>query len=773
MEKVPWHQSLYGRALLFIVLGAGLLIVGGFFHIESVVEQFVRQVLQERLETARVAAAFLDEHILTDSEPVRVAARRCLPARCPTSDSSTAEEMARIIKREEHIGATFVLDGGGEVLVVVPADLLHAVAGLLQSGKLFAEARQRRGAVASQMHFHLFPNDTAVMVLDPLLDRDGAILGASGIVMPGSKALRSGISASSSTAVELIDRAGSVVASSKPWRGVRLDDHDDVLSSAIRDRRTAQLRCHSCHQDRGNPESRQVDLLAFAPLPRLDMGIAVAQLETEATAPVVRTQRRLFFWVAAFVCAYVLLSTLSVRLVVGPVMQLVRTIQGSQAAEPRLHKFGAGEVGLLARTLARWQSELTAALSVAQQRGQEVREAALASGRLLAALHDITELSLRAESQEHILQHGLDALQPIVSYDFGVLSLAHHDQRWLARHQMADEAALRLLGEASQCFSQQSRGDPGQRKPGVVDAKKLATGLRMVNDGPMLFVEVPASHGLKLTGCLQLASEVLVDAERVEALLHHVVVSASYRLLREEQTRRHNQRRDLLRRVLRAEEEERSRLARELHDTLSQDLAAVRLHLERLCGLGLPEQVTARLESLEAETRRLLEAVRRMTLDLRPLVVKQMGLVEAVRWHVERLEEEHGISARLSVDGVEGDLADETALNLFRICQEALQNVIQHAEAAHVMVALCFCSNAVSLTVEDDGVGFLPERLKGSREPTSRQAEQMSGLGLLGIEERAKLLGGTIAVDTSPGQGTVLRVIVPPQGPVEAWRQEE
>ena len=225
-------------------------------------------------------------------------------------------------------------------------------------------------------------------------------------------------------------------------------------------------------------------------------------------------------------------------------------------------------------------------------------------------------------------------------------------------------------------------------------------------------------------------------------------------ILHEQELSIEQQRRALLRRVLSAQEEERRRIARDLHDTVAQDLAALRLEIERLSRQPMAPAIAARLRTLEEQTQAMHATARRILLDLRPLVLDDMGFLPALQWHLERVAREQSIRGQLCVDGDEAPLDRETSVTLFRIFQEALQNVVRHASADHVLVTVAFAKDSVALTVEDDGVGFAPE------EPGSARALQQH-LGLCGMRERAQLLCGTLEIDAKPGQGTTIHVVAP------------
>ncbi|HEY8394423.1 MAG TPA: sensor histidine kinase [Thermaerobacter sp.] len=210
--------------------------------------------------------------------------------------------------------------------------------------------------------------------------------------------------------------------------------------------------------------------------------------------------------------------------------------------------------------------------------------------------------------------------------------------------------------------------------------------------------------------------------------------------------------------VLRALEEERKRIARELHDHTSQVLTTLLIHLD-LLGDRLrheDDEITAKLAFIRKLTSDTLEEIRRLTFDLRPTILDDLGLVPAVRWYVQNVLEPAGIVVELHAQGFEGRLRDEIETALFRIVQEALTNILKHSRATRAQVLLRREPGGVSAEVRDDGIGFDPRTVTPGVGPDPGR-----GLGLFGMRERAALVGGRIDIHSRPGQGTRLRVWIP------------
>ncbi|MDQ3832673.1 MAG: GAF domain-containing sensor histidine kinase [Actinomycetota bacterium] len=198
--------------------------------------------------------------------------------------------------------------------------------------------------------------------------------------------------------------------------------------------------------------------------------------------------------------------------------------------------------------------------------------------------------------------------------------------------------------------------------------------------------------------------------------------------------------------------EERNRLAREIHDTLAQGLTAAALQLESADALldagSNAERAREPLHRALSLTQSNLEEARRSVLDLRAAPLEGRSLSEALKALVDRWETEEGISTRFQTINSGRPLSSRVEVGLYRICQEALTNVARHATAGRVTVRLVATPEQVRLAVEDDGRGFDTSEMSGHH-------------GLLGMNERAKMLGGSFDVQSRPGAGTRVQVTVP------------
>jgi two-component system CheB/CheR fusion protein len=230
--------------------------------------------------------------------------------------------------------------------------------------------------------------------------------------------------------------------------------------------------------------------------------------------------------------------------------------------------------------------------------------------------------------------------------------------------------------------------------------------------------------------------------------------------LRDEITERIQTERDrvrLLRQIVRAQEDERRRIARDIHDQVGQQMTALRLNLAALDqGCSEDTAIREKLEHTKRIAERLDADVDFLAWELRPAALDDIGLAEATGSFVSQWSNHAGIEAQFHTSGLDKErLSPETETNLYRIMQEALNNTMKYAHARHVDVLLERRDNQVVLIVEDDGVGFHPE--KEARDGGDK------GMGLIGMRERAALVGGTVQIESKPKAGTTIFARVPVQ----------
>jgi len=247
-----------------------------------------------------------------------------------------------------------------------------------------------------------------------------------------------------------------------------------------------------------------------------------------------------------------------------------------------------------------------------------------------------------------------------------------------------------------------------------------------------------ATFGVTLGGGLLMALLTIGHTLRLERELERRL---------EENSRARADLQELSAKLLRAQENERRTLARELHDEVGQSLSAILMEAENAaCAADLGE-VRQHLASVRSLAEKTVNEVRDLALLLRPSMLDDFGLVPALNWHAREMTKRTGLNVVLSADEAAEDLPDEHTTCIYRLVQEAVNNAARHARARTVEVEVKRESGAVSCSVRDDGAGF--------------DTRFVRGLGLLGMEERVRRLGGRLAIDSEPGRGTVILAELP------------
>jgi signal transduction histidine kinase len=199
--------------------------------------------------------------------------------------------------------------------------------------------------------------------------------------------------------------------------------------------------------------------------------------------------------------------------------------------------------------------------------------------------------------------------------------------------------------------------------------------------------------------------------------------------------------------LLRAQENERRALARELHDEIGQSLSAILMETEGAECAGRPAEVREHLDSIKGLAEKTVNQVRDLALLLRPSMLDDLGLGPALNWHARETSKRTGLNVVVSADDAIDSLPEEHRTCIYRLVQEAVNNAVRHANARTVEVSVQREIHKVNVIVQDDGAGF--------------DTRFMRGLGLLGMEERVRRLGGRLKISSEPGRGTLVQAVLP------------
>jgi signal transduction histidine kinase len=731
-----------------VLTGSGAFFGALFVLSALIVDDAERRLLHERSGLAQMAGTFLESRLLE-------AADHLVGAATPLLDPTSAGDPTALRAAAAHVfteGAV-VVDQDGRARAATSGSPA-AFAARLDLAPLLARVVERQApVVAPRERLDGLP---ALVLAAPVSGPNpGYVIG---VLRAGDGDLlaplrhRSSAARPKATTLTLVDDQGRVVASTDDRRPLDAADHKGFLTRSISARRPFQGRCHSCHEGAATDAPlREVEVLAFAPLPTLDLGLGVLEPESAALAPARALRSHLWQMGAALVVLFMVFTALAVRSVVRPIRRLTWAVAAAEREHGALPaaQFGRDEIGALATAMESWRRRMLESLAAAEESREALRIEGVIVDRHVAALREISALSLRGPPLEALVEASLARSLESMSLAAGALRVVWHGRETRAVRGLDPEVAAVWLDRAE---APDAPAEPLLRLltapvPGV-SAARVASVAPIEDLRITLVVVEPETRGDEdpTTAGLWLG-----------ALFRQICLCTSQVLVHEADAERQQTQRSVLERVLGAQEAERGRVARDLHDTVAQDLAALRLELERLAGRTAEPDARETLAALETRATEMLATVRAILLDLRLSILETLGLVPALRWLLERTTRERGVPTHFMLDGDESPpVPYETGVMLFRILQEGLLNAVQHAAPDHIFVTLRLSPWEIELLVEDDGQGFDPAILSHPH-----PAGPSRGLGLHGIAERARILGGTSTLTSTPGEGATLCVRLP------------
>ena len=244
------------------------------------------------------------------------------------------------------------------------------------------------------------------------------------------------------------------------------------------------------------------------------------------------------------------------------------------------------------------------------------------------------------------------------------------------------------------------------------------------------------------------------EQDMLNAIGSQIAVAVENARLYAEVQHKEQVRGQLFKQAISAQEEERKRIARELHDDTSQTLTALLYAAEEGLDMADLAAVRKKLFNMRELAQRTLDGVHKLLFDLRPSMLDHLGLVPALRWYAQSRLEPKGTRVVIEQIGEAPRLPPEVEIGLFRVVQEAINNIVRHAAARNVSILFNLNDRAVTAYIEDDGIGFDPIEL-------TTPGESLRGLGLMGMRERVELVGGVLDIDSAPGAGTRIHISIP------------
>ncbi|MBI2979429.1 MAG: GAF domain-containing protein [Chloroflexi bacterium] len=749
--------------LLFLV---GLVVSLGLFSwlgIQSVNES-VNRTLQERLTIARVIANHLDENLRHVLLHLQNAAN--FDGRLPDKEQfSTEIASLRTIFGQSGIITlnAFLIDGDGRVLQIEPN--MPSVIGTDMSG--YPEVRKTVNTglpIISGLMSTPLAEIPVVLMSAPIVDGDGQIIGALAVSIDVEQSnigvFSQAVIVGKTGYTEIVDGNGIILARTRPASPPQYferSDHPGKFTELINQGEATVGVCHRCHE---TPQSleRQRDVLAFAPLSTTSWGVAIRQSEEEALAPTRQLGQRLLFFGVILLVGASLLVGMVIQGIVKPIGTLTTATEKVAAGDFRavIPIRRQDEIGQLSTAFYTMTQELAKSRNELVLRNEE-----------LSALNSIASTVSQSLNLEDVLQNAMRRVLEVTKTTAGCVFLRGADGNklemktciGLTRAFKCQETGFSL----ADCACRQVLRSGQTLMVNDVSQCPMLGEEAVIKEGIDYFVSVPLKSKAGTLGVMNIAGSnerpfTEDDFRLLDSIGYHVGLAIENSVLYEESKQKEKLRGQLLSSVINAQEEERKRIARELHDEHGQVLTGLIANIESLENMASPEQPKLKEKLMNARSLvvRALEDLRRLTLDLRPSALDDLGLITAIRAHTQRHLESVGIQVDFKTKGLNERLAPLVETALFRMIQEATNNIAKHAEAHNVRIQVEVKDNKVTVIIEDDGRGF--DVAAAFR---SRGVGRAQPLGLLGIQERATLLGGTFNIKSQVGRGTQLTVEIP------------
>jgi signal transduction histidine kinase/HAMP domain-containing protein len=570
---------------------------------------------------------------------------------------------------------------------------------------------------------------------------------------------------------------------------------DDTLSAETIDKIVSQLfvegapSVEACLGCTGNGLEETGTVIAFAPLKQAPWGVVIWHDARELFAPVRRLGMQAMVLGTLAMLGALGLVVVTTRSVIAPVqaltdatrkistmqfdastLQLVEcTLASSLAEKPSRRR---DEIGLLSNSFITMCTKLQLSIEEIQSLNRELDARVHARTRQLSALNAVALTVNQSLNLKEILDRALDEVLQLTAIDMVAIFLLEPSkgQLKLMAYRGLSENAARLAYQVGlldgSCGGVLELGESIVVPDISIYRGRAARSLR--REGINAMMHVPLMNKGRALGsmCLGTQDNTKFDDEAQRLLMavgNQIAMAVENARLYAEVQHKERVRGELFQKALAAQEEERKRIARELHDEISQSLTALLYEAEEGLERASSPRVKERLQSICTLTQHTLDDVHNLIFDLRPSMLDQLGLIPALRWLAQSRLETKGIRVSMAVSSGAGSsngktdpqrLAPEIETALFRVMQEAINNIARHAAARNVDIQLELDEDTAVVSIRDDGIGFDLTELSVS-------SNSARGLGLVGIRERIELLGGELDINTFPGSGTHIHIRVP------------
>lgn len=789
------------RAKMSLLIEVGVVALTAIFLFLGVssARQSSRQIQNERMRFARLSADTLDANLRYVNSILSVLAGRQTLQDSGLFDKDEFQQMLE--DAFEQISNTsqsiYYLDQEGTPIAWVMRKSLE-----IDWKKLPIFNNSADGRSSGERIYMLSEDQPWAVQVVPVHDHAGQVVGwlAAGLDFNDADLLpfRTAVDLGQTGMIDLVDSEGRVLISSYPGR-VRASSEPDALVGRMfaADRPLVEtcLGCASADVTEGSDE-----VIAFVPLSMAPWAVVIRQQSSELMAPVNSLLLQTLALGGATILGALALVWLTTASVIRPVQMLkdaaARLTAGDYSTP--LEELTSGwlvgrhkrrdEIGELAESFEMMRRQLERSMEETQalnrdldervrERTRDLIEAREQEQRIgLRLMHRNQQLSIlnaisttvnQSLDLKEILEQSLDAVLLLTEVDMGAVFLIDELKGIL------DLRAYRGISlEAAELAAELGLLDGSCG--GVIDHGQLVVvpdinryrGRRarsLQKEKIKTLVHVPLTAKGSVLGSMCIGTRCMreFDPEEQELLValgSQIAVAVENARLYAEIQHKEQLRGELFQKAINAQEEERRRIARELHDETSQSLTAVLFAVETLqqnCTTGDFRKQLGQMHNLLQHT---LDGVHKVIFDLRPSMLDHLGLVPAIRSLAKSRLESVGVRVTLYEDGPTRRLSLEMETALYRVVQEAITNISRHAAARNVIITCVFTEAWVNICVEDDGIGFDINGLM-------LEQDSPRGLGLLSIQERLELLGGQMEILTRPGNGTQLFVRVPISDP--------
>ncbi|MEW5829202.1 MAG: GAF domain-containing protein [Chloroflexota bacterium] len=597
--------------------------------------------------------------------------------------------------------------------------------------------------------------------------------------------------------LQILDERGQVLVSTHPDRELTPETVEKITGQFFSQDQPTFEACLGCATNGLETGT----IIAFASLTEAHWGVLIWHDSQELFAPVWRIGFQTAILGLLAMLGALVLVVLTTRSVIAPVqtltdatqkigevqfdsstLKLVECTLSTTLAKTAVRR--RDEIGALANSFITMCTRLQLSMEEIQSWNRELDARVQARTQQLSILNAVALTVNQSLDLEEILNRALDEVLQLTGIDVVAIFLQN-----MARGQL-ELKAYRGLSEEAACLAYQV-GLLDSSCGGVLELGRTivvpdissyrgrgARSLQREHITSLVHVPLMTKGWALGSMCIGTRKPAHFNDDEQRLLIaigNQIAIAVENARLYADVQRRERVRGELFKKALAAQEDERKRIARELHDEVSQSLTALLYDAEDGLELEQLPGIKKRLQTICDLTQHTLNNIHKLMFDLRPSMLDQLGLVPAVRWLAETRLESRGVRVSVSSEP-DPDLspgeADEQRLSpeietaLYRVIQEAINNIARHAAARNVEISLSLNDGTATVNITDDGIGFdLAEISLGTIRDIDSEDFQLSentrGLGLLGMQERIELLGGELEIVSAPGSGTQVRIRVP------------